>query len=242
MDRILNFQLSMFGSFINIKPDNDITMKLMAHLQEDRFVPGTVNVAVVDAVSKKINSESRLQMVSENKFWNIVFLQERIDVNYTYLGGNEFYQDFESIFGRAINLLEKVFGVFPNTPGNRIAVNGKILINEKNANEREEFIKRFSVPLKVYGNSEIAEWNIRFNSKTFVNVSEDTVELCNNIIELGDIVGRENGKPKKRLLVTLDVNTLPENRNLRFTYKNLICLASNVKGMMENTMKEIEEG
>ena len=241
MDKILNFQLSMFGSFINIKPNNEITMRLMTNLQEEHFVPGTVDVAVVDPVSKRINSESRLQMVSEDKFWNIVFLQERIDISYSYLGGDDYYREFESVFQHAIRLLEKSFAVFPDTIGNRIAVNGKILLDEKNENEREKFIKRFSVPFSVYGGTEISEWNLRFNSKTLIEVAEEVVESCNNIIELGDIIGIENGQLKKRILVTLDINTLPENKNLRFTYRNLIFLASKVKIMMENTMREIEE-
>lgn len=241
MDKILNFQLSLFGSFINIKPNNDITMRLIANLQEDCFLPGTVDIAVVDTDSKKINSESRLQMVSQDKFWNIVFLQERIDLNYNYVGGSICFTEFNTIFEYARGILEKVFNVFPDTTGNRLAVNGKILLPEMTSEERFSFIDRFSKPLKLYGDAPITEWNLRLNAHSSMGIAEGINEMCNSIIEIGDCFGYENGSPTQRILLSLDTNTIPENRDLRFTYKNLLYFSNDAEKWMTKALAEIEE-
>ena len=41
MESILNLQLSLFGSFINIKPKNEIVIQLLTNLKEENFIPGT---------------------------------------------------------------------------------------------------------------------------------------------------------------------------------------------------------
>ena len=56
MESVLNHQLSLFGSFINIKPKNDIVMQLLTNLQGDNFIPGTVDIAMIDANTKQISS------------------------------------------------------------------------------------------------------------------------------------------------------------------------------------------
>lgn len=45
MDKILNFQVSLFGRFIDIKPKTDIILKLLTNLQEEAFIPGTVDLS-----------------------------------------------------------------------------------------------------------------------------------------------------------------------------------------------------
>ena len=67
-------------------------------------------------------------MVSEDKTWNIVFLENRIDFNYNYRPDTQKYIKIDDLCNYVKNLVEKVFRTFPETTGNRIAVNGKILL------------------------------------------------------------------------------------------------------------------
>ena len=53
MDKILNLQVSLFGRFIDIKPKTDIILKLLTNLQEEAFIPGTVDLAVLDPMTKE---------------------------------------------------------------------------------------------------------------------------------------------------------------------------------------------
>ena len=242
MEKILNLQMSLFGSFINIEPDTDIAMRLLANLQGENLVPATVEVSVVDTAKKEINSETRLQMVSQDKSWNIVFLEERIDVNYNYNGGDSFYTDLNLIFDNAKNLLRKTFGLFSDTQGNRLALNAKFLLRDMKDDERRNFVNRFSIPLKMYRDSAITEWSQHINTPAKLAVSPDAEEECNSIIEMGDMVIIDQGVPSKRIVASLDINTLPVNQKLRFKYENLIYFAEGAKKLMETELSEIEDG
>jgi hypothetical protein len=78
MDKILNFQVSLFGRFIDIKPKTDIILKLLTNLQDEAFIPGTVDLAVLDPMTRKITTDSRIQMVSQDKTWSIVFWKKEL--------------------------------------------------------------------------------------------------------------------------------------------------------------------
>ena len=150
MDKILNFQVSLFGRFIDIKPKTDIILKLLTNLQEEAFIPGTVDLAVLDPMTKKITTDSRIQMISQNKAWSIVFLEERIDFNYNFQPDTMSIKKIVDAYEYIKKLIEKVFSVFPDTTGNRIAFNGKILLNEMTDEEVDRFMNKFSSPLSIY--------------------------------------------------------------------------------------------
>ena len=63
MEKVLVFQLSLFGSFINIQPNLQITNNLVGHLRGEGFVPATIEVNIVNPATKQIQSESRLQTI-----------------------------------------------------------------------------------------------------------------------------------------------------------------------------------
>ena len=52
MHKVVNFQISLFGSFINIQPNQEITMRLVSMLTEENMFPGTATVSTVVSVSK----------------------------------------------------------------------------------------------------------------------------------------------------------------------------------------------
>ena len=48
MHKVVNFQISLFGSFINIQPNQEITMRLVSMLTEENMFPGTATVPKID--------------------------------------------------------------------------------------------------------------------------------------------------------------------------------------------------
>jgi len=99
VDKVLNLQMSLFGSFINIKPETDIVINLLTSLKEDKFIPGSADIASVDLKTGKMNVESRMQMISPDKTWSIVFLPERIDFNYNYQEGTTVFKNINANIG-----------------------------------------------------------------------------------------------------------------------------------------------
>ena len=238
MESILNLQLSLFGSFINIKPKNDIVMQLLTNLQEENFIPGTVDIAVIDADTKQISSESRLQMVSEDKTVNIVFLQDRIDFNYNLLPNTPQAKNLKALVNNMANLIQKVFATFVSTTGNRLAFNCRFLTDKKTKESIETFIQRYSHIPSFFQNSNVTEWNIHFNSPEEVPVSEDTKEVCNRIVEFG--IMQSTMDDSKSIGVVFDINTLANNLELRFNYENLMFFANQNIDFICSALSEIE--
>ena len=87
MDKVIHFQMSLFGAFINIQPNQELTGKIVACLQDDDFIPSVAVVNTVDPIKKQVIREDRLQMESKDHTWHIIFFEERIDINYDYVMG-----------------------------------------------------------------------------------------------------------------------------------------------------------
>lgn len=242
MDKIVNFQLSMFGSFINIKPNTEITMLLMKNLADESMVPGTATVSSIDPVNRKIDTETRLQIMSQDKCWKIVFFEERIDVTYDFVGGDIFYSSFDDVFRKGIDILTKTFNTFSGTTGNRLAVNAKVLLPAMDADSENAFIRKFSTPVSVFEKECLNEWNLQYNVRKRITISKDKTETCNNIVNMGLLVGidAKTGVLHRRIFVGMDINTSPDKSELRFNYNDLVSFAKEVKGEMESILASVE--
>lgn len=238
MDKILNFQVSLFGRFIDIKPETDIILKLLTNLKDEAFIPGTVDLAVLDPMTKKITTDSRIQMMSQNKAWSIVFLEERIDFNYNFQPDTMSMKKIVDVYEYIKKLIEKVFSVFPNTMGNRIAFNGKILLNEMTDEEADAFMNRFSSPMSIYNDKKLTEWAVRFNSKEQISWNNHCEE-CNCITEISKIINVGNTN-ENRILIGVDLNTIQENMELKFKYEDMLQFSEKAKEISENIVDEIE--
>ena len=238
MDKILNFQVSLFGRFIDIRPKTDIILNLLTNLQDESFIPGTVDLAVLDPMTKKVTTDSRIQMVSQNKTWSIIFLEERIDFNYNFQADTVGLKDIACVYEYMRKLVEKVFSIFPDTIGNRIAFNGKILLNEMTDEEIDAFMNRFSSRLSVYNGKKLLDWSVRFNSKEQI-AWDDHCEDCNCITEISKITNMEN-LHENRILIGVDLNTMQQNMELRFKYGDILQFSEKAKAISESIVDEIE--
>ena len=239
MDKVLNFQTSLFGSFIDIRPKSDLVFSLLTNLKDEQFIPGTVDLATIDIKTGKLTTESRMQFISQNKTWSIVFLQERIDFNYNFQENTEEIRNVEVLSKYANNLINKVFSVFCETTGNRLAVNCKILMEEFSEEEFKTFANRFTIPLNINMDKILAEWSVRYNHYNQINVEVDKTEQSNCIIEMSKVMDVINSD-KKRVLISLDVNTLQENQESRFKYGNLLKFSEGALVFMKKALNEVE--
>lgn len=238
MEKIVNFQTSLFGSFINIKPRTAVVLSLLNNLKDESFIPGTIDLLSLNPVSGEIATENRIQMVSEDKTWNIVFLENRIDFNYNYRPDTQKYIKIDDLCNYVKNLVEKVFRTFPETTGNRIAVNGKILLEEMSDDEFKVFTENFAAPLNLYKGEVLQEWSTRFNLRKEIKW-DDKKELCNCITELSKVYP-QNDPQINEIAVSIDINTVAQNDDYRFKAKDIIQFSQKANIIIDNVFEEIE--
>lgn len=59
MDKVLNLQMSLFGSFRNVRLETEIVINLLTALKDEGFVPGSADIASVDLKTGKMTVDSR---------------------------------------------------------------------------------------------------------------------------------------------------------------------------------------
>ena len=242
MDKVLNLQMSLFGSFRNVRLETEIVINLLTALKDEGFVPGSADIASVDLKTGKMTVDSR--MLSPNKTWIIAFLPDRIDFNYNYQVGTTVYKHIDDLLVYGKGLIEKVFSVFSSTTGNRLALNCKLVLENMTEDDLKQFCRRFTKPLSAYKDDSYAEWSVRFNAHGNFKISEIEVEECNRITEMMQIEN-QSGLPgeaneSRSIILSMDINTLPSNIVQRFKYDNLICFANDAARFVVEIIKEIE--
>lgn len=58
---------------------------------------------------------------------------------------------------------------------------------------------------------------------------------------MSQVINKVNSE-EKRVLISLDVNTLKENQEPRFKYENLLKFSDGAKRFMKEALQEVEEG
>lgn len=241
MEKILNFQLSLFGSFVNVQPNLVLTNRIAENLRDDGFVPSIAVVNAVDPIKKQVITENRLQMESKEHTWHIVFFAERIDINYEYQGGEAFYSDVRTIIEKGKHLCTQTFKAIADTTGFRIAVNGRFLVEDMSVDEKQQFIKRFAVIPQVFENNPVTEWNVHYNAPKELSFG-DKKDVCNNILEVYDILGIDpkNQKVSQRMAIGLDINTNQANTDQKYKYTDILCFADVAGQLMDSILCEIK--
>ncbi len=58
MDKIINFQMRLFGAFINLQPDLELTNQIAESLRTEKFVPAIAVVNAIDTQNKRVTTEN----------------------------------------------------------------------------------------------------------------------------------------------------------------------------------------
>lgn len=244
MDRVINLQMSLFGNFVNIKLKTDIVIKLLTALQDEQFVPGSADMVSFDLKSGKMTVDSRMQLVSPDRTWTIAFLVDRIDFNYAYQTGTKTHKNIIELvdFGRKI--AEKVFSVFPDTTGNRLALNCKFALENMTDDDLKQFCGRFTKPVSTYQSENYAEWTVRYNIRGNMPVDDSNAESCNRIIEMSQLERLDESKNPFEIVhdivLMVDINTSATDISQRFKYENLLKFTEAAKGFIYEVSNEIE--
>lgn len=214
---LTNCQLSIFGNF-EILPSPQIITDLMNRLNDttdEVFMPSIINGQQLDLPTSRVTNLSNLAFISESQRFNIVILNERIDVNYN--NTDESKTDIKAVYELACKFHEIVMD-YSSLKATRLAMNldfVKELGPAKEAMLKGKDLIRYP---KYYGNKDLVEWNLRMTSQIQIEIENNT-DILNVISVLSsakDITGE-----KGAVLLHLDINTAPQNQSPRFSKYSL---------------------
>lgn len=235
MDKILNYQVSLFGQFMNIKPEQTLINKLLSVLKD--FLPGVTNVSSINIVTNQIQVEERMQFVSSDRSYSIVFLPDRIDICYIYNPSLKNEKKFDEIIGKTNELLSILNDEFPTLPSNRLATSCNCLSKKFELKEYSDFINKQTNKDIFFKDKKLCEWGIRYNSKFEENILENP-ELTNHIIDIKKAF--QNNNETNQFVLLFDINTDPINISNRFTFKDLITFQNIADALIKGYVNAIE--
>lgn len=220
----LKFQISLFGNYDEISPSIS-TIKTFVELFEDKgLIPNQYQELSINIGKEPIHNPtgtvSRLKLTSSDKSLNINFNSDRIDfiLNNINVGVFEML-DSDAFIAEIQEIIGRIGSVF-NKTHKRIGFVSSFLINQIDLVEVQN---RILSNIPFFDDKQKANWTCRNSIK--VNIESDSTELCNAIVDVNKIEANlfMNNKNSifKGVLLNIDINTISENSEYRFTTENI---------------------
>lgn len=251
---ILTFRLSIFGDYKQYTPTSANSIAWTQALQTAGydFLPNiiqtTQQIINVPFVSAKFGSnDKRMQFVSPDGDVNIRILAERVDVEFSLGASDTTEQYFTENLPVASSIMNIMLATLGNVQGNRLAYYVDVIIPEAEDSSFADFYQANNLGISVNNASEkCVEWSHKFNSRVPIKVGGSD-ELSNAILVLESgilqTVNAATGEQKeiKGLHIVADINTVAENKVIRFNSDSVSCFASHAQTLFLNLLRQVKE-
>lgn len=236
MSIALNYQLSIFGKY-TITPSPETITGLMSKINQETqhtLLPNIINSQQIEIPSNKITTVSNLGFVSQDQQYSITILNERIDINYNKI--NETAVSRDTFYDFAIKALSAIID-YSGVISNRLAMNIQQVCEMKNFNELKMRGKSLVKTAAYYDDKDFSEWSMRTNGLVDITVNEsrETLNVITDISSGQDVTGR-----KAAVLFHVDINTLPQNQNMRFDKLALEPFVQNAAAIASTIIADVE--
>lgn len=213
----LNYQLSILGNYsVSLSPEMITTlMTKINQVSTEVFLPNIINSQQIEIPSNRVSTISNLGFVTQDQKYNIAILNDRIDINYNKaldieLGLGEFYAMAES-------LLKSIMQTC-SFSSNRLAANMRMLLELESFDYMQGLGKKILKSPQYYGDKSFCEWSTRVNAQSSIQIRD----MDEGINVITDISSAQSAQGEKAAVIYhMDINTLPQNTNMRFDCSSL---------------------
>ena len=230
-------QLSIFGSFSFPSTAENVAglMNVLSDASSVSLLPNIISVPKIDLLTNQAAVTPNLGFVSEDMRLRIALLDDRVDVAVSKANSDDL--ELDETLQKCVALLVPLMAS-RSLLSNRLAVNLQYvdasLSKEKIAAFRKKAVSTFG----YYREKDPIEWSMRVNSRIPINIAS-SVEETNNITQLFADQPETNTDPI--LIAHLDLNTLPENKVLRFDHDALVPFVKAIAPIARNISASVEE-
>lgn len=238
MGMLLNVQLSVFSNY-HIEATAKNVTTLMSKLNElgrFEYLPNTIPGQSFDLVAGKVIPTSNLAFVTKGQLSKVICMDDRIDCQLNY---DEEHQDtIESSINFCKDVLNIIMSEFPIC-GNRLAININQLGEPIETRILDTNIgKRNASLLDFYEDKDVNDWATRTNAR-IPTADTNFTEILNVITEIS--LAQNEQTEEIRFLQHLDINTVPENQNIRFSYESIGAFINATKDIVNKLLTDFKE-
>lgn len=231
------YQLSAFGSFqIEPSPENAAKyMNLCNDIENKGFISSLQKIYKPDPLTFFPIPYDRLCLISADKNLNIMFLEDRLDVNYNRQNDSLLCEEnFFDFAGKIISGIMKD-GSFAS---NRLAINVNYAFEFPSSEDITKYGKKYLNTPSFYSGKNLIEWNTRINSQVDCLIGSN--DDCMNVItEISS--GRKMPESILAIICHIDINTIKENMEFRFNHESINPFISNAKNYLREIKADVTE-
>lgn len=235
MSTVINYQLSIFGKF-SILPTPDAISKLMAGINQETqkiMLPNMITSQQIEIPSNRISAISNLGFITQDQMYNIAILNDRIDVTYNKVNDADVNQD--EFYSFAVKALSVIID-YASIVANRLAANVQYICEMADFDTMRAKGKGILKNAAYYDGKDYAEWSLRTNALDSVNINDADEGI--NVIT--DISSAQNAAGKALIAFHIDINTLPQNTNLRFGKEALVPFVEGITPIASRIATDVE--
>jgi hypothetical protein len=230
-------QASVFAQSIDATPQN---ISAMMNLFLDK---GVVPVTQQEFACPGAPPQLRFSLTSPNNEWMIHFGTGRIDIsqNRTDAKGDNIGK-IEQFSAKVSDIFVRIMDEY-QLKANRLAVSGNLVLKEMPPHILDEIYPKLFNPTRTYSENKPVEWNFRAVSRVEKKINGNN-EILNYITAADRVTVQMNVNqfaPLDRIVVHLDINTVPNNANNRFEKLDVIDFYRNVHGWYDDLLNEFIE-
>lgn len=234
MEKIIDYQVSLFGNFVDIKADDENINRMLKVFPN--YVVNFIQMSSFDIRTSRVINDKRLQLINLSQGILISFLPERIDINYKWNPIIKGETEISEVFIKLSGTLKNLATMFPKRLGNRVASSCNLLSKKYSDSELLSIIEKYSNKNNIFDeNDSISEWLLRFNSKK-EEIFNGKKELCNRLITLSL---PQNPEFKNQILLSFDFNSDALSPDERFLFEDLLIFSETVKDYFSQYTKKI---
>ena len=208
-------QISVFGSFRDIQPEQNTLIKLMQGLPG--FIPGTAQHLNIDAASGKVENLQRILMTNNLNGWRLEVQPDRLNAVYSVTSDAAAQNNRNSLVSVGIDYLKNCINILNiDRRFTRLAINAQYVDPTGKSIPNIPFTSH--LPKYISSIDEVCEWNLTLNKNGQVTINN--VEQTNEILSCS--LGSSLADPSEHAkLITIDINTLQNVLVERFSINDM---------------------
>lgn len=233
MMEAVNYQLSAFGNF-SAPPTPTNIVALMQEFNKATgvdFLPNIINSQQVELPANRITTISNLGFVTNDQQYNVVVLNERIDVTYTRVQDEVAIDSFFEIAEKVLSVILKFF----NGKANRLATNIEYIV-PCDLSSSKRLCQKFIYSFHSSGDKQIIEWAYRTNLLSTIAI-KGREENLNTITSISTAVNQKMGPV---IVCHIDINTMPLLTESRFSADDLESFVDGTLEIAKQIAKDAE--
>ncbi len=241
------YQISLFGNYDDITPSIEVIKYFMELFADKNLIPNRregIRIDIAEDLKQGKNikqvDDSKLNLTSIDKSWNINFESNKISFAFTDPNLGVFEMPTLDYFVEEVNdIIKKIESKYPKK-NNRIGLTTNFLIDGEDINNIQDKLQN---NFSFFKGKKISSWTNRLAvTETISNPSEEILNVVYDISMIkASLLMNNKDSIFNGLFLTLDINTLHENIDYRFDNRNIADFLNELKKLSIKVSDEIIE-